>query len=46
MRRYLESRRSREADMRLKVLVGAIILTGVERGEFPLPTCDPGSRRR
>ena len=33
-RRTLESRRSRKADTRRKILVGAIVLTKVERGEI------------
>jgi len=34
-RRTLESRRSRKADTRRKILVGAIVLAKVEQGEFP-----------
>jgi len=33
-RRTLESRRSRKADTRRKILVGAIVLAKVERGEI------------
>jgi hypothetical protein len=33
-RRTLESRRSRKADTRRKILVGAIVLAKVEPGEF------------
>ena len=34
-RRTLESRRERKADTRRKILVGAIVLAKVERGEIP-----------
>ncbi len=34
-RRVLESRRARKADTRRKILVGAIVLAKVERGEIP-----------
>ena len=34
-RRTLESRRERKADTRRKILVGAIVLARVERGELP-----------
>lgn len=34
-RRTLESRRARKADTRRKILVGAIVLAKVERGEIP-----------
>lgn len=33
-RRTLESRRERKADTRRKILVGAVVLTKVERGEI------------
>lgn len=33
-RRTLESRRSRKADTRRKILVGAVVLSKVERGEI------------
>lgn len=36
-RRTLESRRSRKEDTRRKILVGAIILARVERGELAEP---------
>jgi hypothetical protein len=34
-RRTLESRRERKADTRRKILVGAIVLARVERGDLP-----------
>ena len=34
-RRTLESRRARKADTRRKILVGAVVLARVERGEIP-----------
>jgi len=34
-RRSLESRRARKADTRRKILVGAIVLAKVERGDIP-----------
>ena len=36
-KRTLESRKNRKQDTRRKILVGAVILAKVERGEFPEP---------
>ena len=39
-KRSVESRRVRREDLRRKILVGAIVLARVERGEIPKTTLD------
>jgi len=39
-RRSLESRRARRDELRRKILVGAVVLTKIEQGEFQQATLD------